>query len=336
MVPMHEQTAVQLSAALPTTATAGASTPRIGRALSGPTTMILLVYLGIIVILMVVRQIKPTPDLFVIFASAVAVMLGRGRAFVRDWIPFLVIIMAWEAMRGLADDFGAEVQSDSIIGIERAFSFGVVPSESLQQVLYTPGSPTVLDLGMSLVYLGHFLVPLLVAFGLWVADRPRFNRYVQVLVLLSFAAFFTAIFLPVAPPRFAGDYGQALAVHDVVKETLGTLQLAPVTTWVYGNAIGNPVAAFPSLHAAYPLVAVFVLWVAHRRWAIALLAYTAVVWFAIVYTGHHYVIDAIGGAAYAGAVWLLVTARLPRRVGAQVWASARARIRPRVAAQPAP
>ena len=90
-----------------------------GRSVRRLTLGILVVYLGIIVVLMIVRQVKPTPDLFVLFASAVAVMLGRGRAFVRDWIPFLVIVIAWEAMRGIADDFGAEVHSDSIIAVER-------------------------------------------------------------------------------------------------------------------------------------------------------------------------------------------------------------------------
>jgi hypothetical protein len=38
-----------------------------------------------------------------------------------------------------------------------------------------------------------------------------------------------------------------------------------------------------------------------------MLAYCGVVWFAITYLGHHYVIDAVGGMVYAAAAYWLVT-----------------------------
>jgi membrane-associated phospholipid phosphatase len=270
-------------------------------------TVMLVGYLLLVLIIMVVRQVAPTPDIFVIFASIVAVMLGRGRAFLRDWIPFVVIFLAWEAMRGVADDFGAAVHSDSVIAAERLISFGIVPSEELQRLFHVSGSVNALDLSMTLVYLGHFLLPLLIAFALWVKSRWHYYEYVIALMAMSFAAFFTALFLPVAPPRFAYEYGQGLAVVDVMHDTLLQLQFAPVTTWAYGNVIGNPVAAFPSLHAAYPFVGYLVL---RHRWPRAawfMLAYCFVVWFAIVYLGHHYVVDIVGGVAYALGAWWLVT-----------------------------
>lgn len=291
--------------------------PDEGRRLSRAMTAILLVYLGIILAFMLVRQVKPTPDLFVVFGSIVAVMLGRTRAFLRDWIPLVVIFLGWEAMRGIADDFGADVHSDSIIALERLVSFGIVPTEELQRLLYTPGRPTPLDLAMSLVYLGHFLLPLLIGFFLWMKSGPAYYRYILALVILSFAGFATALFLPVAPPRFAGDYGvETLIVRDVLQETLHTLQFAPVTTWVYGNAIGNPVAAMPSLHAAYPFLGYLILRNRWPRLALGMLAYAGVVWFAIVYLGHHYVVDVVAGVAYAaGAYWLVYSARV--RLAAQ-------------------
>lgn len=270
-------------------------------------TGILVVYLALVVTIMVVRQVTPTPDIFIIFASIVAVMLGRGRAFVRDWLPFVVIFLAWEAMRGIADDFGAEVQSDAVIAVERFLGFGRVPSEELQRLFHVPGQVNALDLSMSLIYLGHFLLPLLIAFGFWLRSRAQYYEFVLALMIMSFAAFFTALFLPVAPPRFAYQYGEALAVKDILHDTLLQLQFAPVTTWAYGNVIGNPVAAFPSLHAAYPFLGFLFL---RRRWprlAWAMLAYCGVVWFAITYLGHHYVIDAVGGMVYAAAAYWLVT-----------------------------
>lgn len=109
-----------------------------GRSLNRFTTVLLIGYLAFIVAFMVLKRAAVTPDVFVVFVSVVAVMLGRGRTFVRDWAPFLLIFLAWEAMRGVANQFGASVQSDSIIAIERFVSFGIVPPVELQRLLHTP------------------------------------------------------------------------------------------------------------------------------------------------------------------------------------------------------
>lgn len=321
--------ATQPDAALGVSARAATEAPveRIGsRGLNRVMTGILIGYLLLVVVIMVVRQVTPTPDIFLIFASVVAVMLGRGRAFLRDWVPFVVIFLAWEAMRGVADDFGAEVHSDAVIALERLVSLGTVPSETLQRAFHVPGSPSALDLSMSLVYLGHFLLPLLIAFALWMRRRSLFYEFLVALMVMSFAAFFTALFLPVAPPRFAYQYGEALAVTDVLHDTLLQLQFAPITTWAYGNVIGNPVAAFPSLHAAYPFVGYLVL---RHRWPRAawlMLGYCFVVWFAIVYLGHHYVVDILGGIAYALAAWWLVRSRWTHELVARLFRRVRVRL----------
>ena len=262
-------------------------------------------YLLFIVALMVLRRATLSPEVFVVFASVIAVMLGRGRAFVRDWAPFLLIFLAWQAMRSLADDIGGRVQSDSVIAIERFISFGTVPSVSLQKALYVPGQVSLLDVTMTLVYLAHFLLPLIAAFLLWVFRRHLYYPYVMALMLLSFAQFATAVLMPVAPPRFAGLYGEALAVHDISLEVTQALHLGTLS-WAYQNLNGNPVAAFPSLHAAYPILAYLFLRQAWPRASWLMLGWGAVVIFAIVYLAHHYVVDAIGGIVYALAAYWAV------------------------------
>jgi membrane-associated phospholipid phosphatase len=276
-----------------------------GRSLNRFTTVVLVAYLAFIVALMVLRRATLSPEVFVAFAAVVAVMLGRGRAFVRDWAPFLLIFLAWQLARSLADDIGARVQSDSIIAIERFISFGWVPSVEAQKAWYVPGHVSGLDIAMTLVYLAHFLLPLIAAFLLWVFRRHLYYPYVMALLLLSFAQFATAVLMPVAPPRFAGMYGEALAVHDISLDVTQALHLGTLS-WAYQNLNGNPVAAFPSLHAAYPVLAFLFLRQAWPRGAWLMLAWGAVVVFAIVYLAHHYVIDAIGGIAYAVAAYWVV------------------------------
>lgn len=262
--------------------------------------ILLAAYLVLIVSVMVIAQISITPDLFVLWTLVVAVMLGRGLSFLRDWLPLLAIFVGWESARGLSQHLATRVMSDSVVAAERAVFFGIVPTEELQRLLHDPTRLTALNLLMSGFYLAHFLLPLAVGFVLWLRPRTRkvFFRYMIALMVVSFGAFFTAIVLPVAPPRFSGMYGEALAVRDVMADTFHLLGSEP-SSWLYGNINGNPVAAFPSLHAAYPFLAFLFIWALSRRFGLAILAYTLVVWFAITYLGHHYVVDIIAGAAYA-------------------------------------
>jgi hypothetical protein len=282
---------------------------RLSRAMVG----LLIGYVVLILVLMIVRGAYMSPDLFIILALVIAVVLGRTKLFLRDWLPFAAIFLAWESMRGLADDLGTAVHSDDIIAIERFFFFGRVPSVDLQAAFHVPGQISVLDLGTTFLYVAHFALPLVVAFSFWVAERRLFYRYLMALMLMSFAAFLCYLLIPVAPPRFSGEFGEALAVRDVARDTFEQLHFAPVTTWLYGSISGNPVAAMPSLHSAYPLLAFLFVRTRWPRVAWFLLAWSAAIWFAVVYLGHHYVIDVVAGMAFAvGAYWALQSPALSR------------------------
>lgn len=270
--------------------------------------LILGVYLLVVVVLMVLRRAVPTPDVLIAFGAVAALLLGRSWQFARDWVPLGLIFIGWEAARGVAHTAGFPVHSDSVIAIERMIGFGHVYPVWVQANLRSDALDTV----TSIVYAAHFLLPLSVAFWFWASHRPTFVRYAVTLMAMSFAQFAFALLVPVAPPRFAGEYGaESLAVVDVLAET--SLGIAPVS-WAYQNMIGNPVAAFPSLHAAYPVLAALFLRSRHPRAAWAMWAYAAIVWFAIVYTGHHYLIDAIGGGLLAYIAWAISWGRPePRR-----------------------
>ena len=73
-------------------------------------------------------------------------------------------------------------------------------------------------------------------------------------------------------------------------------------------------AAFPSLHAAYPLLAALALWPVARRGALAAFAWSGAVWFSVVYLGQHYVTDVLGGIVFAAGTWLIMTKVLVPRV----------------------
>jgi membrane-associated phospholipid phosphatase len=264
------------------------------------------IYMAILLYLMIAAGLWPTLDLVVVGIAVLALLLGRGRLFLRDWIPFLLIFLAWEAMRGLADNFGATVHSDSVIAIERAISFGIVPTVELQRLLYVPGQVSLIDVATSLLYAGHFIFPLGIAFIFWLRDRALYYRFAVTLLAMALVAFVVYLLLPVAPPRFAYRHGEALPVTDIIGATIVNLRLQIGADWVYQNLNPNDNAAFPSLHAAFPTLAFFFVRRRYPRaaWLVAL--YGLAVWFAILYTGHHYVVDIIGGVAFAVVAYLLV------------------------------
>jgi membrane-associated phospholipid phosphatase len=240
----------------------------------------------------------------------------RGRAITPkqlliDLLPLLVIVAVWQSLRLVPDAFRGPVQSDAVIALERAL-FGAVPTVSLQAALRRPETISVLDVTMAFGYLGHFVISAVVAFVLWLRDRDAYLRFAFGLMLLSIAAFATQLAVPVAPPRFAGQFGESLAVVDVadlVYRSTGNDALS----WAYVNLNGNPVAAMPSLHAAFPVLTFLCLRRAWPRGAWLALVWAGFLWFAIVYLGHHYVVDILAGVAYAVAAYAIVSILLDRR-----------------------
>ena len=263
------------------------------------------------------RGIEIEPQWVILALLLVAVALGRGREFIRDWTPFLLLFLAYEVMRGFAARTG--FAPHDLSGWERPFFGGALPSAYLQERFYRPGAISFQDWLFMAVYFLHFALPVVVGFVFWVEDRAHYWRVVTALLLLSFAAFVVYLFFPSTPPWL-----QDHSIHKVINETVAKWRVQYLVLGVYAllqNFNPNAYAAFPSLHAGYPALAtIFAL----RRmpiFGIGLAIYTVLVWVAIVYLGEHYVIDAVAGLAFAaGAVaaveiGVLRRVRLRRRAG---------------------
>jgi membrane-associated phospholipid phosphatase len=67
----------------------------------------------------------------------------------------------------------------------------------------------------------------------------------------------------------------------------------------------DPVAAVPSLHAAYPLLLVLFFWKSAGRWRWLLALYPLAMALTLVYTGEHFVIDVLLGWMYATVVFVV-------------------------------
>jgi membrane-associated phospholipid phosphatase len=98
-------------------------------------------------------------------------------------------------------------------------------------------------------------------------------------------------------------------VHKVANETVAKWGVHYLESPIYGT-LGrldpNLYAAFPSLHAAFPLLGAVYAWRRYRVVAGVLIAWSLAVWWAIVYLGEHYVVDALFALLYVAAATLAV------------------------------
>jgi hypothetical protein len=278
-------------------------------------------YIVVLSLLMIVRGVSITPDVLLIALGLAAVLLGRGRLFLRDWIPFIGLFFAYELMRGYADNFGAAVHAGDVLGLEKALFLGHLPTQVLQDWLHPVSGTDVVAMVATVFYFLHFPLPIAVGFFLWLKRRRAFYDFVAAIIVLSMAGFVTYLILPVAPPWWAAEHGlvpgpggqPAIAYlkqdgFDALAHLFGFEGRYLYSYTIY-DINPNQVAAFPSLHAGYPFLA----FLFARRWfgrvGWLMLAYSAAVWFSIVYLADHYVVDILGGLAYASvAYWAVVHA----------------------------
>ncbi len=275
-------------------------------------------YAVLVVVLMVVGGLAITPDVLAVAFGLAAVLLGRGRLFLRDWLPFVALLLAYELMRGIADDAGLPLHTTDLAAADRVIAFGALPTQVLQEALRPAAGVDLIALVATVVYMLHFVLPLATGFVLWLWRRAQFYDFVAALIVLSLAGFTSYLLMPAAPPWYVASHGwlngpDGNALIDYLKpgafETLATA-LGFDGRYAYSVAFGsvnpNLVAAFPSLHVAYPFLTFLVLRRAFGRVGWLALGYTALVWFSVIYTGDHWLIDGLAGIAYAYVAYYVV------------------------------
>ncbi|MFN3002898.1 phosphatase PAP2 family protein [Mycolicibacterium wolinskyi] len=280
--------------------------------------------------------------LLYISTGLLAASIGQGRRMlyvIRDWLPFALVLVAYDLSRGAATLIGRPTLWQWQVDADRWLFFGTVPTVWLQERLKLPHPPW-WEVVISTVYMSFFILPYVVAGVLWLRDRDEWKRFVRLFVGLSFAALAIYALLPAAPPwaaarctsadvdggpsgprcmfrsaREVSDGGLLGAMQSsqdgandwierIVARGWGKLNLHSATALIdQGQASVNLVAAIPSLHAGLTAAVAAFLWHrVHRKWRPLLVAYPLIMAFTLVYTAEHYVIDILLGWALAAVV----------------------------------
>jgi membrane-associated phospholipid phosphatase len=222
---------------------------------------------------------------------------------VRDWLPMMILLSAYDFTRGAADSLGVGVHVHPMIDFDRFLFFGTTPTQWLQAHVNKPRVVNWLDVAFTLIYTSYFIIPFIVAGFLWARDRLEFLRFSRRLVTLFAAGLATYIAFPAAPPWMAADMG---LLHGVTRTTADGWQVIggrTVELFNEGQASANQVASVPSLHSAVTMLVALFLWPRVRRpLRPLLLLYPLAMGLTLMATGEHYFFDVLLGWMYAGGV----------------------------------
>lgn len=239
-----------------------------------------------------------TSDIIFVLLLPVFFLYGKGVDYVKRFFPFVAIIIFYDSLRSLVPFFVHDAHFFEMINFDKFIGGGQLPTVNLQNVLYH-GQLHWYDYYFYFSYLLHFLAPYLIAIVIWKFRTAAYWRFITALIVLSYGAFITYLIFPAAPPWMASNVGY---IDHVTKISTAVWFGWGIHSYsnIYATLNANPIAAVPSLHAAYPLLDLFFInRLFGKKFAIPFAIYPLTVWFGVVYLGEHYVFDVLLGIVYA-------------------------------------
>ncbi|GAA0538806.1 phosphatase PAP2 family protein [Chitinophaga japonensis] len=234
--------------------------------------------------------------------------LSRGtRKFITGFSIFIVYWILYDYMKAFPNYKFADVHIASIYHAEKNI-FGIAAGGGI----LTPNEywqlhgQTWLDVMSGFFYLCWIPLPLVFAVYLFYTNRMQFLHFALIFLLVNLLGFVVYYLCPAAPPWYVQQHGFELLPHTP-GNTAGLIkfdQFFQVNIFQALYAKGSNVfAAMPSLHSAYPLIVLVFAW--RNRTGLfrpVSAIVTPGIWFAAVYTGHHYILDVLAGilCAFSG------------------------------------
>lgn len=207
-----------------------------------------------------------------------------GEAIAIAWLCWLydVLTSLAPARRGLAI-----AHAEAALRLERVL--GIDPELSLDRWL---AAQHALALALSYYYdNAHFVVTLGLLGLLWWRHSDSYPSLRNALVITNVLAFVVFWLWPLAPPRMLVSSG----FNDVVASS------DAFGSWHTGSlaADADQYAAMPSLHIAWAVWCLVVVWrLTRRRWLRALgVLHLTLTTFVVLSTGNHFLLDVLAGAA---------------------------------------
>lgn len=272
---------------------------------------------------------------------ALLATVGRRRhealVTLASWAPFLLALFLYDFARAVGHWLDRPVAVRPQIAVDRFLGGGRLWTERLQRWLVDKDvglgrfplkevearlrndRSTIhwYDVGVSIVYQSHFVIPYVAAGVLWKKGQRLWRWYAATFVFVTFASCVIFALYATAPPWWAARLGLIDEFPRVIAgRGWSRVGLRFATRIIQkGQDTVNPFAAIPSLHSAEALMVTVFLWHFTWKWLRPLLAvFPLAMAFTLVYSGEHYLIDVFVGWGMVG-IGLALGAYLRRRYG---------------------
>ncbi|WP_324206780.1 phosphatase PAP2 family protein [Sediminibacterium sp.] len=232
------------------------------------------------------------------------------RKFILGFIVFIVFWIIFDYMKAFPNYEFNTVSINELYELEKSifgfkFNGGVVTPNEFWLLQHT----NALDIVSGIFYLSWIPVPLIFAGVLFFYRKREFFYFSLTFLLVNLIGFCIYYIYPAAPPWYVQQYG-----FDFIANTKGNTAGLSRFDAYFGVEIfkglyeksSNVFAAMPSLHSSYPLIVLYYGIRNKLGWINIILAVVTVgIWFAAVYSSHHYVLDVLAGIACAlTGIWL--------------------------------
>ncbi|MBI3098928.1 MAG: inositol phosphorylceramide synthase [Planctomycetes bacterium] len=203
----------------------------------------------------------------------------------RAYIPFLVCYVVYALLRDTIPHVRSETY-DPALALMETDLFGHLASTLVYNALESPAMTWLL----SKAYGSHFYVPPLVAFLLFFrGDRRPFRDFMLAIALSGFISYTGYLIVPVVGPRYALGEWQSIRLDQA-----GNAVLTFIDFW--GETSRD---CFPSMHAAWTVVAAVFLFRLSKPFFWVYLPVAAGLMLACLYFGFHWLIDMPAGVLVA-------------------------------------
>jgi len=245
----------------------------------------------------------PTPDKLIFFLLFLFMIFSQAREGLKRFGPFIILLLIYDSFRSVADQLNDHVDYLLAANFDKLL-FGDLPTVYLQNWLWQ-GSVRWYDFALYLPYFLHFIIPLGLGILVWKTREKYFWRVMNTFLVVAFAAFVTYLLFPAAPPWLASENHFIQPIVRISSKVWFALGVQDFPS-LYNRITPNPVAAIPSLHAAWATsLTIFVYKLYGKRWALISSVYPLLIFIGTVYEGEHYVFDILTGIVYAAAGYLI-------------------------------
>lgn len=227
------------------------------------------------------------------------------RKFITAFSIFIVYWILFDYMKAFPNYNYNTVHIKSLYDLEKSI-FGI----NTGTAIITPNEYWILhqhsflDVMSGLFYLTWIPLPLSLAGYLFYKNRTQFFNFAFTFLLVNLIGFVIYYLYPAAPPWYSQQYG-----FEFIANTRGnTAGLSRFDAFfnvgifksIYEKS-SNVFAAMPSLHSSYPLIALYYALRSKINAGLATVIGITMpgIWFAAVYTSHHYVLDVVAGVSCA-------------------------------------